>query len=196
MIEAGPGLIGVCPLPGRFSPFLDDLASILEWNPAMIVSLTETAEMTATGADNLGKLLQPHGIGWSHLPIRDYGAPDEKGREQWPALSQCLHTILENDGSVLLHCYGGQGRSGKSRSACWWSAARPQKQRSPDYVLSGPARSRRMRSTNGPLRPTGAETAALGAYAIVDRAVGLTRCTTMAERSSTSPMRGPISFFQ
>lgn len=112
MIDAGPGLIGVCPLPGRLSPFLDDLTSVLEWNPAMVVSMTETAEMAAKGADKLGRLLQPHGIGWSHLPIRDYGAPNRESTEQWPALSQCLHTILENDDRMLLHCYGGQGRSG------------------------------------------------------------------------------------
>ena len=52
-IETGAGAIGLCPLPGRFSPLADDLAVIAAWNPAIVLSLTETAEMAAMEAVSL-----------------------------------------------------------------------------------------------------------------------------------------------
>lgn len=111
-IETGAGAIGLCPLPGRFSPLADDLTVIGAWNPAIVLSLTETAEMAANGADGLGEALASEGTAWAHFPIQDYGTPDVESTKGWATLSCRIHAILEDGGRVLLHCFGGRGRSG------------------------------------------------------------------------------------
>ena len=68
--------------------------------------------MDRGGCGNLGARLAQAAIGWFHLPIRDYGGPEGTSRESWPNLAARLHETLDKGGAVLLHCRGGQGRSG------------------------------------------------------------------------------------
>jgi protein-tyrosine phosphatase len=111
-IGTSAGAIGLCPLPGRFSPLADDLAAIAAWHPSIVISLTEAAEMAANGADGLGEALADKGIAWAHFPVRDFSIPTEERLEDWAALSRQLHAFIGQRGRVLLHCFGGQGRSG------------------------------------------------------------------------------------
>lgn len=108
----GGGRIGICPLPGRYSSIESDLATILTWAPDKILSMTEQFEMDAAGAGELGQRFAARGIEWIHFPVRDYGGPADEQAKSWPAISQLLHDSLAGGGSVLLHCFGGQGRSG------------------------------------------------------------------------------------
>ena len=103
---AGGGRIGVCRLPH----LPDDLAAIAAWNPVAVVSMTEASEMTP--CRELGVALASAGIDWLHLPIRDFSGPDGPIRDAWPETARRLHAILDDGGSVLLHCRGGKGRSG------------------------------------------------------------------------------------
>ncbi len=102
--------LGICPLPGRGGARLLDLEKIAKWGPDIMVSMTELVEMDRHNMEDLGGLLQQFGIGWEHFPICDFGPPKESAN--WAELSIKLHKCLDQQGSVLLHCYGGQGRSG------------------------------------------------------------------------------------
>ncbi|KAF0231497.1 MAG: hypothetical protein FD175_798 [Beijerinckiaceae bacterium] len=103
--------LGLCRLPGRAGDLAADVAQIAGWAPAIVVSMTGTAEMQDKGAAGLGSALIATGIAHAHFPVHDFGVPDE-GDAGWPALSARLHAVLDQGGSVLLHCLGGKGRSG------------------------------------------------------------------------------------
>jgi protein-tyrosine phosphatase len=108
----GGGRVGICRLPGLLGDPASDIAMIVEWRPRLVVSLTELKEMHAYGAESLAAELGNAGVEWSHLPIRDYGAPDGDSSGAWSSLAARIHGILDEGGAVLLHCRGGQGRSG------------------------------------------------------------------------------------
>lgn len=111
-VAAGPGRIGICRLPGRSGDIDGDVAAIRAWAPAVVVSMTEAAEMVRFGAAGLPALLARDGIGWRHFPIIDFGAPEGEVFPIWSALTAELHAALDAGGGVLLHCRAGLGRSG------------------------------------------------------------------------------------
>lgn len=111
-LNAGGGVLGLCPLPGRHTPYVQDLEAVLAWRPDLVLSMTTLPEMTGHGAGHLGEDLARHGIGWRHLPIVDFGAPGAGVAATWPAVSALAGGILASGGRVLVHCYGGCGRSG------------------------------------------------------------------------------------
>jgi hypothetical protein len=110
-LEEG-GRIGVCALPGRFNSLTEDVETIAGWKPAIVLSLTELAEMENMGSERLGSLLAERGIGWKHLPIRDWSGMSGENAAVWPVLSKQLHGALDRGEGVLTHCHGGHGRSG------------------------------------------------------------------------------------
>ena len=110
-LEKG-GRIGVSPLPGRYNELAEDVRAIAEWDAAIVLSLTEMAEMEEMGSGELGTLLHEQGICWKHLPIRDWGGLSGENARNWPSLSAELHGALNRGGGVLTHCRGGHGRSG------------------------------------------------------------------------------------
>jgi hypothetical protein len=107
----GGGAVGLCRMPGRGAALAADIATITDWRPAIVVSLTESAELAAHGAEGIGGVLRAHGVDHRHFPIRDYGAPaaDDSG---WAALAVEMHAALDAGRRVLVHCMGGCGRSG------------------------------------------------------------------------------------
>jgi len=111
-LPAGGGVLGLCPLPGRHTPYAQDLEHLLVWRPDLVLSMTTLPEMTGHGAGHLGGDLARHGIGWRHLPIVDFGAPGAGVAANWPEVSALAGGILSSGGRVLAHCYGGCGRSG------------------------------------------------------------------------------------
>ncbi len=106
-INLGAGLLAISPMPGRGGDYAGDLADLLAWHPALVISLTTHAEREATAPD-LPADLARNGTLWRAFPITDYSTP-ETG---WPALSPLIHEALANGDRVLLHCMGGCGRSG------------------------------------------------------------------------------------
>jgi len=102
--------LGISPLPGREGAGLLDLACIARWKADIVVSMTETSEMERHNMADLGGLLAQFDIRWAHFPIRDFGTP--RYEQRWQDLAPRLHEILDRNGRVLAHCYGGHGRSG------------------------------------------------------------------------------------
>ena len=111
-IAAGSGArLGICRLPGRSGDLAGDLAVIALWSPALVVSMTETAEMVEKGAAGLVPALATAEIAHAHFPIPDFSAP-ENTDTRWPMLARELHDRLDRGQGLLLHCLGGKGRSG------------------------------------------------------------------------------------
>lgn len=111
-LPAGTGTLGICPLPGRSGDYREDLATLLEWSPDMVLTMTTAREMDSFGATHLGRDLTRAGVIWHHLPVQDFGAPPAKVIACWNEVSPKAHHILAQGGKVLAHCKGGCGRSG------------------------------------------------------------------------------------
>ena len=117
-LSAGNGTLGLCPLPGRGGSLQDNMQAIIAWAPTLVVSMTESHEMQDHGAKELPAMLAAAGIGWAHLPIRDFGGPEGETLRQWPGVSGQVQKILRGRGRVLFHCMGGCGRSGMAVLRC------------------------------------------------------------------------------
>lgn len=106
------GLIGISPMPGRDGRYAADLAAIRDWGPALVLSMVTAEELEAKGARHFGDDLNELGIGWAHLPVRDFAAPGEEIETHWFVAAERASEILDGGGRVLAHCMGGCGRSG------------------------------------------------------------------------------------
>lgn len=106
------GILALSPLPGRTRHYYADWLRLEAWAPDIVVSLTEQHELDRKGSGSLGRDLQNAGVTWRHWPLADLSAPDAAQSEQWPALSAEIRSRLQAGGKVLVHCFGGCGRSG------------------------------------------------------------------------------------
>ena len=111
-LQLGEGILALSPLPGRSGDYAADLEHLREWQPAMLITLTSTAEMVEMGAIGLGQDMQDRGARWFHLPIPDFGVPGPEVNAKWPEVSRVARQALRGGGRVLIHCMGGCGRSG------------------------------------------------------------------------------------
>jgi protein-tyrosine phosphatase len=111
-LPLGHGRIGLCPLPGRWGDYPGDLARVLAWHPDLVVSLMTANEFEVSEAALLPADLAARGLAWRHLPVRDFGRPAPGVEAAWAALSGTARAILSGGGRVLVHCFGGCGRSG------------------------------------------------------------------------------------
>lgn len=144
------GRIGICPMPGRFSRFADDMATILAWHPALVLTLTSEIELESADAERLPAALAEAGALWRHLPVSDFRAPCAETEALWSKASAEARAVLAEGGSVLAHCYGGCGRSGMALMRLMVDAGE-----APEAALE------RLRSA----RPCAVETAAQFAWA-------------------------------
>jgi protein-tyrosine phosphatase len=110
-IEMDRGALGLSPLPGRWS-LQDDFRAIADWKPTVVISMTTLAEMQRHGVADIETQLAGIGARWLHLPIEDFGAPTDDILARWPVLSKDLCEQIGAGARVLVHCFGGCGRSG------------------------------------------------------------------------------------
>ncbi|MBT8459784.1 MAG: protein phosphatase [Boseongicola sp.] len=111
-LRLGRGWLGISPIPGRTADYSVEFASLLTWEPTLVLTMTTMREMIRVGAEDFGADLEAAGVMWRHLPIADFGAPQDETNALWPEFSKLAHNELDNGGRVLAHCYGGCGRSG------------------------------------------------------------------------------------
>jgi len=111
-LKLGGGTLALSPVPGRTRHYATDRERLLAWRPALVVTMTELAELARKGAGGLPDDLAAAGIVWRHLPVRDFGTPDPATNAAWPAIAAEVMAMLAGGGRVLIHCYGGCGRSG------------------------------------------------------------------------------------
>lgn len=125
-VPVGRGLLAISPLPGRTRHYATDRERLLQWVPALVVSMTTLAELARKGAGGLPEDLQAVGIAWQHLPVDDYGVPGAEVDALWPEVSASACAHLEQGRRVLVHCFGGCGRSGMAALRLMIDAGEPE----------------------------------------------------------------------
>jgi protein-tyrosine phosphatase len=82
-----------------------------QWKPSIVVTLTHETEFSTT-SPFLPQRFTEADYDWLHLPIVDFGVPNHNEKNLWNETLKQLVDILKQDGRILVHCKGGQGRSG------------------------------------------------------------------------------------
>lgn len=108
-LPVGGGELALSPMPGRTRHYHADWQHLLAWHPDLVLTMTTQAELHRKGAGTFGTDLGNAGIGWLHLPVADFGVPQDM---DWPQARDQVHAVLSQKGRVLVHCFGGCGRSG------------------------------------------------------------------------------------
>ncbi|WP_199910665.1 protein-tyrosine phosphatase family protein [Loktanella sp. Alg231-35] len=108
-LQAGGGVLAISPMPGRTRHYYTDWLRLIAWRPALVITMTTQAELERKGAGTLGADLANEGADWLHFPVPDFGTPFG---QDWPAARDQALAVLAKGGRVLVHCYGGCGRSG------------------------------------------------------------------------------------
>lgn len=111
-LDVGAGQVALSPIPGRSGSYENDLSVVLNWAPDLVLTMTTQAELDRMGAGGFGSDLAAVGTLWRHLPIVDFGAPDDEVAADWGEVSRLSAAVLAKGGKILTHCYGGCGRSG------------------------------------------------------------------------------------
>ena len=124
-LAVGGGTLAIAPMPGRTRHYAADREALLRWGPALVVTMTERAELDRKGSGALGEDLAAAGIGWWHLPVTDYGAPDPEVEALWPEAEAAALAALSRGARVLVHCMGGCGRSGMAALRLMIAAKEP-----------------------------------------------------------------------
>jgi len=106
------GHVALSPIPGRSGSYENDLSMVLTWGADLVLTMTTQAELDRMNATDLGADLRSTGVIWHHLPVEDFGAPDASVRARWPQVANEAAGVLAKGGRVLVHCFGGCGRSG------------------------------------------------------------------------------------
>jgi len=119
-----PGRLGLTRAPGRWSPGRDldsdvrlreDLAAIAGVHEAkVLVTLLERAELAELG--DLDDMSRRAGLGWIHFPIPDMWVPADVAATR--RLVRKILRALERGSNVVVHCWGGLGRTGTIAAAC------------------------------------------------------------------------------
>ncbi|WP_255229450.1 protein-tyrosine phosphatase family protein [Pseudoalteromonas sp. HM-SA03] len=111
-LDNGASLI-FTPCPGTKG--VDLTSSIQQLKAAgaqAIVTLMYDAEMKNNQANDLPIVCNKHSVQWFQLPIPDDDAPNEVFATAYKSHISCMLSILRNQGTVVVHCKGGSGRTG------------------------------------------------------------------------------------
>lgn len=77
-----------------------------------IVSLMYDKELTKLAATQLPNVCDELALKWFQLPILDDDAPNEDFEQAFNQHLAAMLNILNNQGTVAVHCKGGSGRTG------------------------------------------------------------------------------------
>ncbi len=110
-IELNGAVLGLCRLPGRFGNMEDDCDVISQWSPDVVVSFVQASEFDEGHFQVFAKHLGEIKTCFVHMPIDDFaaGAPNDP---RWLDVQMQVDPVVQSQGRVLFHCYGGCGRSG------------------------------------------------------------------------------------
>lgn len=116
------GRIGLTSCPGRSSTehaggqtrrnLSDDMATIVAWEPTVVVTLLETSEFAKYNVAGLPEAMRRQTFTWHHVPIPDMAPPDAVTLAAWTKAGPDVTAALVRGERVLFHCAAGLGRTG------------------------------------------------------------------------------------
>lgn len=111
-LPTGGGLI-FTPCPGtKGASLADSLATLKDAGAAALITLMPDDELAQHGAEAMGQACADQGIQWLHWPVGDDQAPDERFTQTFQCQKQQVLAVLAGQGTVVIHCRGGSGRTG------------------------------------------------------------------------------------
>jgi protein-tyrosine phosphatase len=106
--RAGAGRLGTMARPRGGRWLGAEMADLAAAGVTVLVSLLTDPEMTSLGLTDEGAAAQAAGLVFLRLPTHDFHVPD---RAAAVLLATDLRARLAAGASVVVHCYGGVGRS-------------------------------------------------------------------------------------
>ncbi len=111
-LDQGGSLI-FTPCPGTKGVELQtSIAQLKRAGAKAVITLMTNDEMASLGVDTLPAICKQHGLQWFHLPIEDDEAPTAEYQQKWETQKQQIYNILDQNGTLVIHCRGGSGRTG------------------------------------------------------------------------------------
>ena len=110
-LENGSQLI-FTPCPGtKDSILVESISTLKQAGTNMLITLMFD-EMEKNNALSLPTECEKQGIEWVQLPILDDAAPSQAFESQWDAQKANILEVINNKGTIAVHCKGGSGRTG------------------------------------------------------------------------------------
>ncbi|WP_413693257.1 tyrosine-protein phosphatase [Psychromonas sp. KJ10-2] len=101
------------PCPGTKETSIDDaLTTLKDEKTAMLITLMFDQEMDKNAVNALPVSCKDQGIEWIQLPILDDAAPGVEFESQWAKHKAEIVELINNKGTIAVHCKGGSGRTG------------------------------------------------------------------------------------
>lgn len=111
-LENGAQLI-FTPCPGtKDASVVESISTLKEAGTNMLITLMFDEEMAKNDALTLPAECKGLGIEWVQLPILDDAAPNQAFESQWNAQKANILDVINNKGTIAVHCKGGSGRTG------------------------------------------------------------------------------------
>lgn len=101
------------PCPGTKEINLSQSISTLKQaGTSMLITLMFNEEMEKNNALSLPTECKKQDIEWIQLPILDDAAPSQAFESQWNVQKASILEVINNKGTIAVHCKGGSGRTG------------------------------------------------------------------------------------
>lgn len=111
-LENGAQII-FTPCPGtKEATLIESISTLKQADTSMLITLMFDEEMDKNNADSLPSECAKQDVEWVQLPILDDAAPNEAFESQWIIQKANILDVLNNKGTIAVHCKGGSGRTG------------------------------------------------------------------------------------
>lgn len=101
------------PCPGTKEVSLEaSISTLKDAKTNMIITLMFDHEMLKNNALSLPVECAKQNIEWVQLPILDDAAPNQDFELQWNKQKASIINVINNKGTIAVHCKGGSGRTG------------------------------------------------------------------------------------
>lgn len=111
-LENGAKLI-FTPCPDtKDSILVESISTLKQAGTSILITLMFDEEMEKNNVLSLPTECEKQGIEWAQLPILDDASPSQAFESQWDAQKANILDVINNKGTIAVHCKGGSGRTG------------------------------------------------------------------------------------